>query len=70
MNCVRQTGYKRILAGLLLAVSASAAVPTGPNVGEPLPDFRLADQNDTTQTLRSVIGPKGAMIVFFRSADW
>ncbi len=68
---MRQTRHKRsILAALLLAASASAAVPTGPNVGEPLPDFRLADQNDATQTLRSIIGPKGAMIVFFRSADW
>ena len=66
-----RTSYKRaIIAALLLAPSAPAAVPTGPNVGEPLPDFRLSDQNGTSKTLRSVLGPKGAMIVFFRSADW
>jgi hypothetical protein len=68
---VLPTRHKRsIIAALFLAGFASAAVPTGPNVGERLPDFRLTDQNGVTQTLRSVIGPKGAMIVFYRSADW
>jgi hypothetical protein len=42
----------------------------GPQVGERVPDFNLKDQNGTSRTLRSVMGPKGAMLVFFRSADW
>jgi len=42
----------------------------GPRVGAVVPDFSLADQNGKQRTLRSVMGPKGAMIVFFRSADW
>ena len=42
----------------------------GPQVGERVPDFRLADQTGTIQTLRSIMGPKGAMLVFLRSADW
>ena len=42
----------------------------GPQVGEPVPDFSLRDQHGKTQTLRSVMGPKGAMVVFYRSADW
>ena len=42
----------------------------GPQVGEQVPEFSLKDQNGKLRTLESVMGPKGAMIVFFRSADW
>ncbi|MBI1873678.1 MAG: redoxin domain-containing protein [Acidobacteria bacterium] len=42
----------------------------GPQVGERVPDFTLTDQNGKTWTLQSVMGPKGAMLVFYRSADW
>src|SRR5947207_4951992 len=42
----------------------------GPQVGATVPDFSLRDQHGKTQTLKSVMGPKGAMIVFYRSADW
>jgi len=42
----------------------------GPQVGATVPDFSLADQHGKRQTLQSVMGPKGAMIVFYRSADW
>ncbi len=55
---------------LLLCASAFAAIPTGPEVGSPLPAFRLQDQDGKWQSLQSVMGPKGAMIVFYRSADW
>ena len=42
----------------------------GPQVGERVPDFSLKGQNGKIWTLRSVMGSKGAMLVFFRSADW
>jgi hypothetical protein len=42
----------------------------GPQVGERVPDFSLRDQNGRMQTLQSIMGPKGAMLVFVRSADW
>ena len=42
----------------------------GPQVGERVPDFSLQDQNGKTWTLSSIMGPKGAMLVFVRSADW
>jgi peroxiredoxin len=35
-----------------------------------LPDFTLRDQNGQPHSLKSLLGPKGALIVFFRSADW
>ena len=42
----------------------------GPQVGERVPDFSLKDQSGRTQTLQSIMGPRGAMLVFQRSADW
>ncbi len=42
----------------------------GPQVGERIPEFAIPDQNGTVQTLESIMGEKGAMIVFHRSADW
>ena len=42
----------------------------GPKVGERVPDFALPDQTGRMRTLASVLGPKGGMLVFFRSADW
>ena len=42
----------------------------GPQVGERVPDFSLPDQNGRTRTLQSILGPKGALLVFIRSADW
>ena len=42
----------------------------GPQVGEKVPDFSLKDQYGNPQTLKSIMGPKGAMLVFVRSADW
>jgi len=60
----------RLLAAALGILCLEGAVPTGPKVGERVPDFRLPDQNGIERTLASVLGPKGALLVFFRSADW
>jgi hypothetical protein len=42
----------------------------GPQVGERVPDISLVDQDGKRQTLETIMGPKGAMLVFIRSADW
>ncbi len=42
----------------------------GPQVGERVPDFTLFDQTGKGQTLQSIMGRRGAMLVFIRSADW
>ncbi|HEY3837567.1 MAG TPA: hypothetical protein VGL72_13385 [Bryobacteraceae bacterium] len=47
-----------------------APIKTGPAVGSTVPGFEAPDQNGRTQTLASVAGPKGALLVFYRSADW
>ena len=70
------------LFGLLALLAASAAgvasqVPAvvdtskvGPQVGAVVPAFSGVDQFGKSHTLASIYGPKGAMLVFFRSADW
>ena len=42
----------------------------GPQVGATVPNFSLPDQRGVTRSLKSLMGPKGAILVFFRSADW
>jgi hypothetical protein len=42
----------------------------GPQVGQSVPDFNLRDQTGRMRNLQSVMGSRGAMLVFFRSADW
>jgi len=42
----------------------------GPQVGARVPDFSLVDQAGRTRNLQSIMGPRGAMLVFVRSADW
>ena len=47
-----------------------SAFATGPEVGQKIPYFRALDQSGKLQDFNSIRGPKGAMIVFLRSADW
>ena len=42
----------------------------GPQVGDIVPDFSLPDQHGKVWTRDSIMGAKGAMLVFVRSADW
>lgn len=42
----------------------------GPQVGSKALPFALPDQSGRTRTLDSLMGPKGLMLVFSRSADW
>lgn len=71
-----------IVVGLMVTVARPAgrqqppAAPAvdvetlGPKVGDKVPDFTLQDQGGQTRSLSSLLGPKGAVLVFFRSADW
>ena len=55
---------------LLGAALLAAAISTGPEVGAKIPDFSLPDQTGHTRDFASLKGPKGLVLVFFRSADW
>ena len=50
--------------------SAQQAIKTGPEVGTTVPALEAPDQNGRLQNLQTILGPKGALLVFYRSADW
>ncbi len=64
---------RRALAGLaLLATALGLADQNLPGVpaGKPAPQFRARDQFAKEQTLSTLMGPHGLVLLFFRSADW
>jgi hypothetical protein len=52
------------------AATVVAATPDGPAVGSRALPFEARDQNGQSHNLSSLLGPKGAILVFYRSADW
>jgi hypothetical protein len=73
MMAIRVTLLTVLLAGATGVAQQPPAVDTskiGPQVGATVPPVAGVDQSGTRLTLGSVSGPKGAMLVFFRSADW
>jgi hypothetical protein len=59
-----------LVCGTLLVCPKVDARDYGPAIGSKMPGFNLKDQDSQPHTLASLLGPKGAVIVFFRSADW
>ena len=71
MSALRRLAPAAIVLLCAVALLAQVDVNTiGPQKGAAAIDFRLTDQNGQPRTLASVAGPKGTMLVFFRSADW
>lgn len=70
---------KTLALSFVVALAAAAAAAQGPlpdverfgpQVGEAVPGFELADQHGEQRDLESLAGPNGTMLVFSRSADW
>ena len=67
-----------ILAGFVLSIAGVTGqsppvvntAKLGPQVRAPVPPFAGVVQFGKRRTLASTYGPKGTMLVFFRSADW
>ena len=66
-----------LIAALLSVAALAGQTPVGidtaklgPQVGTTAPAFAGVDQFGKPRTLASASGPKGAMLVFFRSSDW
>ena len=76
MKLARILTFMLALAVGTVATAAAQAPPLpdvdrfGPQVGEIVPSFSLADQNGEARDLQSLMGPSGMMLVFSRSADW
>jgi hypothetical protein len=61
----------RALALLFLLVCYSLlGRDYGPAVGGKMAGFELQDQEGKLRSLSNLLGPKGAIILFYRSADW
>ena len=50
--------------------AVSSGLKSGPEVGQRVPDFRLADQTGAVRDLASLRGKNGLLLAFVRSADW
>jgi hypothetical protein len=57
-------------AFIWVAVLLAADINPGIPVGSKIPAFEAKDQKGVVQTFESIRGPKGAFLVFYRSADW
>ena len=57
------------LSGIIASVTLGA-IRTGPEVGAKLPNFEVSDQDGKSRKLSDLLGPKGAVLVIYRSADW
>jgi hypothetical protein len=50
--------------------SEAVARPIGLEIGQEAPAFVLMDQFGHEQSNKTLKGPKGTVLLFFRSADW
>ena len=70
---MRMLGAITALSAVVLAAPQPSPVDlrtVGPQVGSRVPAFTLPDQTGQPRTLESLMGPRGMILVFFRSADW
>jgi hypothetical protein len=58
------------LEGETIRVAGVESMAIGLAVGRKAPDFSLRDQFGHVQTLGSLKGAHGTVLLFFRSADW
>ena len=71
-------GYDKGMAGFRTKLGVLSVLTTvslcardyGPPIGARMPAVRLQDQDGKARALKSLLGPKGAVILVFRSADW
>ncbi len=62
--------FKTWILCALLATAAWAAPGEHLKQGQTLPPIQESDQGGQQQTLKELAGPKGTILVVFRSADW
>jgi peroxiredoxin len=59
-----------LLSASLPVAADTTALNTGPEVGQTIPHFEAIDHKGAKQTLDTLKGPKGLLLLFTRSADW
>jgi len=58
------------LDGDVIRIASIAAMSIGLAVGQKAPPFALRDQSGRIETLETLKGTNGTVLLFFRSADW
>jgi peroxiredoxin len=65
---------KLILFSIVLVLTQNAwatkNIPVGPKIGDMAPVISVMNNQNQATTLNSLMGEKGLILVFFRSADW
>ncbi len=56
--------------GPVAFAAAEEPIETGPDVGEPIPEFNLRSQNGDLQQFDDLRGRDGLLLLFYRTADW
>ena len=69
-RCVTFAAVRPILGLIAVSMFSCLAAEYGPPVGTAMPAFEAPDQNGKMTSLKDIIGQNGAVLVFFRSADW
>ena len=74
-EAIGHLGDSMILTGILEGKTVHVAslkmhTSIGLEVGQKAPSFSARDQFGEEQTLETLKGPKGTVLLFFRSADW
>ncbi len=71
-----------MVPSMVLALAVTAQVPfdtddpldadfrTGVEIGARIPDFRVKDLHGKVWDFEAIKGPRGALLHFYRSADW
>jgi len=72
MHALRCSLLVSALAGTVPFAFADAEVAAawGPSIGSPIPLLAAKDQDGKQQTLETLRGSSGLLIVFNRSVDW
>jgi peroxiredoxin len=73
MRSIRWRCHQATFLVVIFLASASLrahAADAGLQPGAHVPAFTLRDQDGNTQTLKSLSGPNGLLVLFNRSADW
>lgn len=60
----------QVVSAQATPAAASFSAKLGPAVGSKAPTFEAKDQAGNLQSLASLRGPKGLILLFIRSADW
>ena len=66
----RRDWLASIAASLLFMSALGPAFAAGPEVGETVPAFETVDQSGQMRDFDSLVGERGLLLLFFRSADW